>query len=169
MVPCPHFRSHPVAKPWGYLGLLNAVILQAVLIYLKCLLDLLKQAASFASLAPNFHHAAYPVCCLQSDLPEALFILGSKARTSLWPAYQVQTCLTFKVFIIWFHPTYPTLFFYYFLKCVVHCFREGWLAVSDFHLPGKDISILGSEHVEFEKVSKKMILLHPILKGSSSF
>lgn len=43
----------------------------------------------------------------------------------------------------WFHPTYPTLFFFCFLKCFLYCFQEGWLTGTDFHLSGEDVSILG--------------------------
>lgn len=129
MVPCHHVPSHPVSKPWIYLGLLNAVIPQAFLSYLQCLFYLLKQPPSLLSQLRSLHYSVYPVSCLQSDLPEVVFSLGSKARTSLKPEYQVQTCLTFKVLIICLYsPSQPYFFFYCFLKCILYCFGEGdWL------------------------------------------
>lgn len=39
----------------------------------------------------------------------------------------------------------------------------------DFHLLGDHISVLGNEHVEFEKLSKSLILIHPISQGGQFF
>lgn len=161
--------SHPVSQLWSYLGLLNAVVPQALLIYLKYLYYLLKQPPSLPPQLQSLHCSVYPVSCLQAHLPEALCLSLPPKLGPLWPAYQVQTCSTFGVLIVWFHPTSPPLFFYHFLKCILYCFGKpgSWWLI--FHLSGEDISVSGSEHVEFEKLSKKMILVHPISRVGGHF
>lgn len=110
------------------------------------------QPASLASISPQFN-----VACVLSPVRSSwgpVFILGSRARTSLGLAYQVQTCLTFKVLIIWLHPTLPNRV-YLLLSKLYSALFSGRMAQCDrdLHVSGDaDVSILESEHAEFEKL-----------------